>query len=476
VLEWFILVPLAAVVLLNLPGAEFLRRRGAVVAALLGAVQAAVVAATPAAVLSRAGFIDNVLHLNLRLTNLSLVMLLAIGLALAAAAMVVQPMLADARRRSNYVSVLLVAMIGMNGMVLVTDLFSLYVFLEVTSIASFILIAFSRQKHALEGAFKYIILSATATVFMLSAVALLLMMAGAVDFDSVAAALLTKTSGTMLPARIALGAFLCGLFIKGGLVPFHGWVLGAYSAAPAPTSVLLAGVVTKVSGIYALLRLTISVFPPSLPLNQVLMLVGAVSIVVGALAALGQTDMKRLLAYSSISQVGYIVLGLGCGTDLAIAGAIFHVFNHAVFKSLLFVNAAAVEQRLGTTDMTRLGGLGGRMPLTSTTSVVGILSTAGIPPLAGFWSKLLIIVALWQAGFYFYAGLAVLFSVVTLAYLLVWQRRVFFGQTLPSLAGVREATAWLSVPEIILAGLTIAVGLAFPFLANTFLLRLHGGY
>jgi multicomponent Na+:H+ antiporter subunit D len=474
VLEWFVLVPLAAVVLLNLPGAEFLRRRGAVVAALLGAVQAATVAAIPAGVISRAGFIDAFLHLNLRLTNLGLVMLLAIGLSLSAAAMVVQPMLTDARRRSNYVSVLLVCMVGMNGMVLVTDLFSLYVFLEVTSIASFILIAFSRQKHALEGAFKYIILSATATVFMLSAVALLLMMAGAVDFDSVAAAL--KTSGKMLPARIALGAFLCGLFIKGGLVPFHGWVLGAYSAAPAPTSVLLAGVVTKVSGIYALVRLTVSVFPPSLPLNHVLMLVGAVSIVVGALAALGQTDMKRLLAYSSISQVGYIVLGLGCGTDMAIAGAIFHVFNHAVFKSLLFVNAAAVEQRLGTTDMTRLGGLGGRMPLTSTTSVVGILSTAGIPPLAGFWSKLLIIVALWQAGFYFYAGLAVLFSVVTLAYLLVWQRRVFFGQTLPAMAGVREATGWLSVPEVVLAALTIVVGLVFPFLANTFLLRLHGGY
>ena len=285
--------------------------------------------------------------------------------------------------------------------------------------------------------------------------------------------------------RIALGAFICGLFIKGGLVPFHGWVLGAYSAAPAPVSVLLAGAATKISGIYGLIRLGLagaySAAPsagrsprtrglrtssPGAPrsFSEVMLLVGMVSIVVGAFAAMAQTDMKRLLAWSSISQVGYIVLALGCGTPLAIVGAAFHLFNHAIFKSLLFVNSAAVEQQVKTTDMERLGGLGGQMPFTATTSVVGLLSAAGVPPLAGFWSKLLIVLALWQAGHGVYAVLAVLLSVVTLGYLLMMQRKVFFGKVREGLAGTREASPGLVLASVVLAGVTVGAGVLFPLL------------
>jgi multicomponent Na+:H+ antiporter subunit D len=202
-----------------------------------------------------------------------------------------------------------------------------------------------------------------------------------------------------------------------------------------------------------------------------MLLMGMVSIVVGAFAAIAQTDMKRLLAWSSISQVGYIVLALGCGTPLAVVGAVFHVFNHATFKSLLFVNSAAVEQQLQTTDMERLGGLGGRMPFTATTSVVGLLSASGVPPLAGFWSKLLIILALWQADHRAYAILAVLMSVVTLAYLLLMQRKVFFGKVREGLEGTREASAGLVLASLALAGVTVGAGVLFPLLYHTFLLQ-----
>jgi multicomponent Na+:H+ antiporter subunit D len=360
----------------------------------------------------------------------------------------------------------------MNGVVLVTDLFSLYVFLEVTSVSSFILIAFNRDLGGLEGAFKYLILSAVATVLMLTGVALLMLVAGGTSFETVAAAM--KTSGGITISQMAVGAFVCGLFIKGGLVPFHGWLPDAYSSAPAPVSILLAGIVTKVSGIYALVRLATSVFPASGAMNEVLMVVGAASIIVGALAALGQHDLKRMLAYSSISQMGYIVLGLGCGTPLGIVGAVFHLFNHAIFKTLLFVNSAAIEQRTGTTDMNRMGGLGSRMPVTGVTSTIAALSTAGVPPLAGFWSKLIIVIALWQAHDYGFAGIAVLMSVVTLAYLLLMQRRIFFGKTSPEHAGVREAAAGVVVPELVLAALTVAVGLLFPWVLNTFMLPVGG--
>jgi len=196
----------------------------------------------------------------------------------------------DGWARSRFASVMLIAMVGMNGTVVLTDLFSLYVFLEITAVSSFVLIAFHRDREALEGAFKYIILSAVATTLMIGSVALLLLVAGGTSFTTVRDAL--TTAGTSTVAKIAMGAFVCGLFIKGGLVPFHGWLPGAYSSAPAPVSVFLAGIATKVSGVYALVRLMSSVFGPgATSLNQVLLLVGAVSIVMGALAALWQDNL-----------------------------------------------------------------------------------------------------------------------------------------------------------------------------------------
>jgi multicomponent Na+:H+ antiporter subunit D len=463
----FILVPLAGVVLLNLPLGVALRKIATALVVLLSAAQAAAVLAHPLWLSIAGSPVDRFLDLHLRAGQLSLVMLVAIGMVVFAAALVAHRTFRDERQRSHFASLLMIAMIGMNGAVLATDLFSLYVFIEIVSVASFVLIAFNRDQRGLEGAFKYIVLSAIATMLMVSAAALLMMLAGSTDFAQVSAAL-TADRGTAM-ARVAIAAFLCGLFIKSGLAPFHGWVIGAYSAAPAPVSVLLAGIGTKAAGVYALLRLGATVFPHSDALNQVLLLVGTVSIVVGALAALGQKDVKKLLAWSSVSQIGYIVLGLGCGTPLGMAGAVFHLFNHAGFKSLLFVNAAAVEAQTGRTNMQRLGGLGARMPVTGLTSIIGVLSTAGVPPLSGFWSKLFIIVALWQAGAYAYASIAILFSVVTLAYLLLFQRKVFFGPAAEDLCGVREGPREMVVAAVVLAAVAVAVGLLYPLIAGVLL-------
>jgi multicomponent Na+:H+ antiporter subunit D len=195
----------------------------------------------------------------------------------------------------------------------------------------------------------------------------------------------------------------------------------------------------------------------------VFLFIGALSVVVGALATLTQTDFKRMLAYSSISQTGYIVLGLGCASGLGIAAAAFHFFNHAVFKSLLFVNSAAVEKEAGTRDMDRLTGLAQKMPVTGITSVLAGMSAAGLPPLAGFWSKLLIIIALWKATHYNYAVVAVLASLLTLAYILLMQRKVFFGTISDGLSHIKEAGWELVLPQIVLAAIIVGVGLLFPF-------------
>jgi multicomponent Na+:H+ antiporter subunit D len=209
--------------------------------------------------------------------------------------------------------------------------------------------------------------------------------------------------------------------------------------------------------------MVVSVFGFDANLNNIMLFVGAVSVVVGALAALAQTDFKRMLAYSSISQIGYIVLGLGCASPLGFLAAGFHFFNHAVFKSLLFVNSASVEKQSGTRDMDNLTGLSQKMPVTGITSVLAALSTAGVPPLSGFWSKLLIIIALWSSGHFNYAVIAAGASLLTLGYLLTMQRKVFFGRISDHLSGIREGAWNLCLAAVILAAVTLGVGILFPF-------------
>jgi multicomponent Na+:H+ antiporter subunit D len=272
-----------------------------------------------------------------------------------------------------------------------------------------------------------------------------------------------------------MALFVVGLSIKAGLVPFHGWLPDAYSSAPAAVSVLLAGIVTKTTGVYTLIRLA-QVFGLPNPVKHSLLALGAISIVAGAIAALTQKDFKRMLAYSSISQVGYIVLGMGAADagpvgQLAIAGSVLHLFNHAIFKTLLFVNSAAVEVQCGTRDMDQLGGISVKMPVTGTTSVLAMLSTAGIPPLSGFWSKLFIILAVWKAGHQGFAALGIVASVITLGYFLSMQRRVFFGKLSESCKDLKEASLWGLVPALMLAAITVALGVAVPWLFDTFLIR-----
>jgi len=462
-----ILIPAVMVILINLPVKEILKRVAFLLALLYILAQAAAVIFAPAYLMNT----PQLFALNLVIDSFSLLMLLSISIVGLSALCVGWFTLDDSNKKSDFVSLLLLSIIGMNGVVMVRDLFSLYVFLEVVAIASFILIALDKDREALEGSFKYFILSAIATVMMLTAISFLMMVTGDTSFEAVRATFKAGTI-TFWPV-LAMVLFVVGLFIKAGVVPFHGWLPDAYSSAPAGVSVLLAGIVTKVTGVYTIIRLVTMVFGFSPSLNKVLLIVGAISIIVGALGALGQKDMKRMLAFSSISQVGYIIISLGAGTQLGIAGAVFHLFNHSVFKSLLFVNAAAVEEQTGTRDMDKLGGLAEKMPITGITSVIALLSTAGIPPLGGFWSKLIIILALWKAGLFPYAIIAVLASLLTLAYFLSMTRRVYWGKVPEQLADVTEAGAGLVVPALVLAAITIGVGIAFPYILNTFILPIR---
>lgn len=465
-----ILVPLFGIIGLNLLPRNIARRVAFWFAAVIFMAQILLaVVREPAFLTEMFNRFDSIFRLKFYGDALSYVMLLCIGIVSLSSLIVARSAIRDREEAFKFINILITASIGMSGIVMVKDIFSLYVFLEIAALSSFILIAFNKDINGLEGAFKYLILSAVATILMLVSIAILLLGSPDTTFSSLHSAV-TGSHSYMI--TFAVGLFICGLFIKGGLVPFHGWLPDAYMSAPAPVSILLAGVMTKACGIYTLMRIVASVFGFTDPIRNTMMLIGTISILVGAFAALGQTNFKRMLAYSSISQVGYIILGAGTGTFLGLAGAVFHLFNHAIFKGLLFVNSAALEEKVGTNDMGRMGGLSARMPVTGTTSVIAMLSASGVPPLAGFWSKLLIVIALWQIGHYAYAAIAILASVLTLAYFLYMQRQIFFGKLAQGLEGVREGGLNLTLTASVLAVITVGAGLAFPYIYNYFLLPL----
>ncbi len=418
-------------------------------------------------VLLQPSWLGETIGLRLALDGFSLFMLLAVAVVGLAAGLFSINYMEHYGAKPTFYALYLIMIAGMNGLILASDLFSVYVFLEVAAVASYALVAFGLGHDELEAAFKYLMLSVVGSAFVVAAVAVIFGMTGALDFAAVAAGLRELNAGPVV--AIAAAFFLMGFGLKAALVPFHAWLPDAHPSAPAPISAVLSGLLIKVSGVYAMTRIFLNVFGLTPALSTVLMWLGIVSLVVAAFLALGQKDMKRMLAYSSISQVGYIVLGIGIGTPLGIAGGLFHLFNHAIAKGLLFLTSGSVQQATGTRDLDAMGGLAKRMPVTAATNLVGALSIAGVPPLNGFWSKLLIIVALVQAGHGAFAVIAVLASVLTLWYYLLMQRKAFFGQLNETWAAVKEAPFWMTASTVLLALLCVGIGIFFSSTITTWI-------
>lgn len=358
---------------------------------------------------------------------------------------------------------------GMNGVIISGDLFNLYVFLEIAAISSYALVAFGTEHEELEAAFKYAVMGALASSFILLGIVFLYSVTSTLNMADMSLEITKRGSSHII--MLVTVFFLMGFGLKSALVPFHAWLPDAHPSAPAPISAMLSGVLIKSLGVYAMTRIFFSVLGPTPKVLSVLMLLGALSMIVGVCLALGQWDLKRLLAYHSISQIGYVVLGISLGTPLGVIGGIFHLFNHSVFKSLLFLNSGAVEYATGTRDLQKMGGLREKMPVTSATSMIASMSIAGIPPFNGFWSKLIIIVACIQAQHFAYAFWAVLASILTLASFMKVQRYGFFGE-LKEKAGcvVKECPFFMKFSMILLAIICLAGGLLLlPVLNSNFL-------
>jgi multicomponent Na+:H+ antiporter subunit D len=253
--------------------------------------------------------------------------------------------------------------------------------------------------------------------------------------------------------------FLMGFGLKSALVPFHAWLPDAHPSAPAPISAMLSGVLIKSLGAYGMVRVFFCILGSTPKILNALMVLGVLSMVIGVFLAVGQWDLKRLLAYHSISQIGYVMLGIGLGTPLGILGGLFHLFNHSVFKSLLFLNSGALEYSVGTRDLQKMGGLREKMSVTANTSLVASMSIAGIPPFNGFWSKLIIIVACVQSGHFVHASWAVFASVFTLVSFMKVQRYGFLGELKEKLSDIKEAPFFMKFSMVILAVICLIGGL-----------------
>jgi len=325
----------------------------------------------------------------------------------------------------KYYALFMLLLSGMNGVVLTGDLFNLFVFMEIALIAAFALVAYGGRAEEYEAAFKYAVMGSVSSTLILVGIA--------ITYSSTSTLTLALIAERLpaLNTRVVYwigGLFMAGFGLKTAAMPFHAWLPDAHSSAPAPISSMLSGVLIKALGIYVLIRIFFNVLGAPEFFMHIFMVLGSISIIIGVFLAIGQWDMKRLLAYHSISQIGYILLGLGLATPLGILGAIFHMFNHAIFKGLLFYNAGAVEMALGTRNLKNLGNISKLLPVTTGTSMIASLSISGIPPFNGFFSKLIIIIAAIKSGQPVYAFLAIVGSILTLASFMKVQRYGFHGE------------------------------------------------
>ena len=428
--------------------------------------------------------------INLVLDGLSWLMLLTVAVISFAATLFSARYMDRYTARPRYYALFMLMVAGMNAAVLTGDLFNLYVFIEVAAVASYALVAFGCGQEELEAAFKYAVLGSVASALILLGIAFNYCLFGTVNMAHLSEKLasLPPADGAQTAAMFSLTLFVAGFGLKAALVPFHAWLPDAHPSAPAPISAMLSGVLIKAIGVYALIRVLFTVYGVSPQIAQALMVLGTLSMVVGVFLAIVQWDLKRLLAYHSISQIGYVMLGLGVGgavlarggdrgvAMLAFAGGLFHLVNHAVFKSLLFLTAGAVEYATGTRDLKEMGGLRERMPVTAGTSFVASMSIAGVPPFNGFFSKLFIIVACVLAGYPGYAVWAVLVSIMTLASFMKVQKYAFFGELKRRWQALREVPATMQAAMIGLAVLCVAMSaIAVPAVRSSLLLPASRG-
>ena len=289
-------------------------------------------------------------------------------------------------RGGIFYSVYVVLVTGLLGIVVTGDLFNLYVFLEISSLSAYALLSAGGSRSVV-AVFRYLLVGTVAASFYLIGVGYLYALTGTLNMADMAARLPAEPDSVVIV--VAVSFIVIGLAIKAALFPLHGWLPDAYTFAPGQVIGFVAAVMAKVSA-YAIYRILYFVFIDESAPREPIYLLGwasVIAVVAGSLMALAQNDVQRMLAYSSIGQMGYIMLGISIGTPLALTGALLHVINHAVMKGCLFMAVNGVQWRVGVFRVRDFAGMATRLPLTMAAFTVAAISMIGLPPTAGFFSK-----------------------------------------------------------------------------------------
>lgn len=316
----------------------------------------------------------------------------------------------------RYYPVLIFTLGSCQGIFFAGDLFSLFVFFELMSIVAYILVIHEETEEALKAGYKYLVMTIIGGLALFFGIIIVFELGGTVSLG-----VGTIIDESSLLALIAFICFLIGFGMKAGMFPLHVWLPDAHPVAPSPASALLSGVMLK-TGAYGLLRVIFYVFSPDLLQSSgwdtILGVLAVITILLGSAVALTQTDIKRRLAYSSISQLGYVLLGLSILNNNAITGAVFHIFSHAFMKSTLFLAAGAVIWKTGIRNINDMKGLGRQMPVTMGCFSIAALAMIGIPPLNGFLSKWTLALGALDANMPFYVLVLLISSLLNALYYL----------------------------------------------------------
>ena len=379
----------------------------------------------------------------------------------------------------KYYTLILLLTAGMLGMVLTGDMFNFFVFLEISSIASCALIAFWTNKgESVEAGFKYIVISAMGALFVLFAVALLYG-----QYNALNIAILSNVIQYTFLDKIALVLLIVALAMKAGIVPMHMWLPDSYGSAPSSISIILVS--ATLASLYGVLRVIFTLYgnvlsvianfdiPVNVIIGWFIVALAIISILIGVIMALIQTDFKRLIAYGAVAEIGYMLLGIGAGIaalgtaygKTALDGGIFHIMNDALDVGLLFLVAGAIYYATKETSLDKLGGLARNMKYTTVFFVIGLLAIAGMPPLNGFASKLLIYESTFQLN-PILAIVAILCSILLLAVFVKVFYSAFMGPQLPKFKDVKEVPKSMLFSMGILACIIVIFSLFPEFIIN----------
>ena len=363
-----------------------------------------------------------------------------------------------------YYTLYLLLMASMVGLALTNDLFNLFVFVEICAIASCAIISIKENRECIEASLKYLILSAVGSGGMLLGIAMIYMVTGHLNFTHVTEALPQAFELYPRNIMVAMALFAAGIGVKAALFPLHVWLPDAHSSAPSPSSAILSGLVIKV---YAavFIKLFLKMFPweayEAIPLMTIVLIMSSVGIVMGSMFAIVQEDIKKMLAYSSVAQIGYVFLGIALLSQNGTLGGILHIFNHALMKSMLFMAAGAIIYCTGVRRISDLKGIGTKMPMVMSVFSIGAFSMVGIPMTNGFISKWYLAIGALDVDKPLYVAVILLSSLLNGVYYLPIVVNAFFGEHKGNFQMSRKLPLQMAIPLIILASAIIITGI-FP--------------